>query len=156
VFDLSGDSAMSTSINCAMELSILYHLYIEGSSGLVLMVLNDSDIVPNDMPNLAAMLRAKSEDQEGQVGLFEKAYAKCYAFLQSHDAVTTGLHEISHAWMHDFETAGGGRKGVRRFSKALEGAHPGGNSPGNSTFSKRISQQGVKAEYTANPMKQVL
>jgi hypothetical protein len=108
--------------------------------------------------------------------LFEKAYAKCYAFLQSHDAVTIGLHEISHAWIHDFETAGGRPKGVRRFSKALEGVHPGGDSLGNSSFSVQISQQSVMAEsrtkgsggeerirgtedladmqYTTNPMQQ--
>jgi hypothetical protein len=120
VFDLSGEATMNSSINCAMELAILYRLYHEGSSGLVLVVLNDGDVVLNDEATLAALLMAKSQDQEAQRALFEEAYAKCYAFLQSYSAITTGLDRVGHDWMSDFEAAGGGRHGIRRLSTALQ------------------------------------
>jgi hypothetical protein len=120
VFDLSGEAAMSTSINCAMELSILYQLYVKGDRSLVLVVLNDDDAVPNNVASLAATLLAKTQDQKTQAALFKKAYEKCYTFLQSHFAVTHGLHKVSRDWMRDFASAGGGPQGVRRLSVAVE------------------------------------
>jgi hypothetical protein len=120
VFDLSGEAAMSTSINCAMELSILYQLYMKGDSSLVLVVLNDDDAVHNNVSSLAGILLSKTQDQKTQATLFKKAYEKCYAFLQSHFAVTHGLHKVSRDWMRDFTVAGGGPQGVRRLSMAVE------------------------------------
>jgi hypothetical protein len=126
VFDLSGNAAMNSSINCAMELAILYQLYSKGNSGLKLVVLNDDDVVLNDAASLGDLLLVKSQDQDTQAALFEEAYMKCYAFLQSHFAVTTGLHKVGRDWMRDFEAAGGKwapglRKGARRLSTAAEG-----------------------------------
>jgi hypothetical protein len=121
VFDLSGEAAMNSSINCAMELTILYRLYHEQGSiaGLVLVVLNDDDVVFNDEAKLAVLLQTKSQDQATQKVLFEKAYEKCYAFFQSYTAITTGLGHVGVDWMDDFKTAGGGRRALRRFSTAL-------------------------------------
>ena len=120
VFDLSGDAAMSSSVNCAMEIAILYRLFTAGDSGLRLIVLTDKDVILDDEKKLAAVLRAKENDPEAQKELFDKAYSDCYAFLQSYFAETNGLHEVGRKWTREFQQAGGGHHGVRRLSVAID------------------------------------
>jgi hypothetical protein len=106
IFDLSGDAAMNTSINCAMELGLLYRLYAI-NNGFKLIVLNDQDVILDDSEKLATLIRRKAADQDAQATLFKAAYDKCYAFLQSYFAATHGLATISSKWTHDYELAGG-------------------------------------------------
>jgi hypothetical protein len=120
LFDLAGDAAMSTSVNCAMELAILYRLFFLGDSGMQLVVLTDDDVVLDDSDALAKVVEEKSGAQEAQKELFKIAYQKCYAFLQSYFAETTGLHEIGQKWTREYKEAGGGPQGTKRLSIAVE------------------------------------
>jgi hypothetical protein len=120
VFDLSGDAAMNSSVNCAMELAILYRLFTAGDSGLRLIVFTDDDVVLDNASRLAAVIRAKGDDPEAQMKLFDGAYQKCYAFLKSYFAEASGLHEVGRKWAAEFKQAGGGHRGVRRLSVAID------------------------------------
>ena len=119
IFDLSGGASMSTSINCAMELAMLYQLFRSGTSGLKVVVLNDKDVYA---PDLAGLIWEKSNRQGAQAELFKKAHDSCYNFLHSLAATTNGLHEVSHLWERDYQAAGGEHQGMRRVSMALGAA----------------------------------
>ena len=54
---------MNSSVNCAMELAILYNLFAAGGTGLQLVVLTDEDTVLGDSKVLAASMKAKIADQ---------------------------------------------------------------------------------------------
>ena len=131
---------MQTSVNCAMELAMLYNLFAAGGTGVQLVVLNDEDVILDDMAALAARIGEKSSDQLAQAALFKAAYERCHTFLQSHFAKATGLHDVSELWLRDFEAAGGGQQARRRLSLLL---------PSTSAF----AQAGNSADFGhENPM----
>jgi hypothetical protein len=136
VFDLGGDAAMSTSVNCAMELAISYRMFTAGDSGLRPIVLTDDDVILGDTAKLAAVISAKGNDQETQGKLFEAAYNKCYALLQSYFAEVNGLHEVGRAWTEELRQAGGGHHGVRRLSVATDSSMGHQNPQGIWQFSQ--------------------
>eukprot|EP00935_MAST-01C_sp_MAST-1C-sp1_P000323 g323.t1 len=110
VFDLPGDAALNTSVDCAMELLFLYRHFKSGDSNLRLVVLQDKDVVFDNTDELARIIETKLGNQLEQELLFQAAYEKCLAFFSRSDL---DLQAVGQKWLHDHEAAGG--------SKALDG-----------------------------------